>query len=212
MIPGRLSRSTLSLLFVAAAALSGCTASSSGNDAGGPGGAGALGGPVAGPADDHCTNVTPIVVNQASCHPANTGTDADAGPEEEAPILYNAEGDDDDCKYHVSFTSTPAGITVNQNVTLNVTATLLAPPLTGTPATNAAIVIESYLADNQFHVLPTSPPTAAETSAGSGQYKVTPVKFDISGRWVVRFHLYEDCSDLSDDSPHGHIAFYVDVP
>lgn len=206
MIPGRRSRSTISLLTAALAALVGCSGSSGGDDAG------ALGGPVPGPADEHCASITPIVVNQASCHPTDTGAGADAGAEQEAPILYNAEGDDDDCKYHVSFTSTPAGIGLNQTVTLNVAATLLAPPLAGTPATNAAIIIESYLADDQFHVLPTSPPAAPESPAGSGLYKVTPVRFDRSGRWVVRFHLYEDCSDLSDDSPHGHVAFYVDVP
>jgi len=36
--------------------------------------------------------------------------------------------------------------------------------------------------------------------------------FDKSGRWVVRFHFFESCSDVPDDSPHGHVAFYIDVP
>jgi hypothetical protein len=168
---------------------------------------GPAGGPVSGLADAHCAGVTPIAVNEASCHPAVTPTDP-LPPEEEAPVLYNAEGDDDDCKYHVSFTSTP--VRLNEAATFDVTATLLASP--GTPARGAGIDIESYLADNQFHVLSALPPNAAESPAGSGHYKVTPVKFDASGRWVVRFHLYEDCSDLSEDSPHGHVAFYVDVP
>jgi hypothetical protein len=198
----------LRVLAVSALLLGGaCSSSSSQND-----GATGAGGPVAGPADDHCANVTPIVVNQASCHPTDTGADAGAAPEEEAPVLYNAEGDDDDCKYHVAFTTTPATVARNQNLTFNVMATVLAPPATNQPATGAAIIIESYMADNQFHVLSSVPPPAAEIPAGSGQYKVTPVKFDMSGRWVVRFHLYEDCSDLSEDSPHGHVAFYVDVP
>jgi hypothetical protein len=101
-------------------------------------------------------------------------------------------------------------VRLNEAATFDVTATLLASP--GTPASGANIAIESYLADNQFHVLSALPPTAAESPAGSGHYKVTPVKFDAAGRWVLRFHLYEDCSDLSEDSPHGHVAFYVDVP
>jgi hypothetical protein len=24
--------------------------------------------------------------------------------------------------------------------------------------------------------------------------------------------LHEDCQDSTDDSPHGHVAFYIDVP
>jgi hypothetical protein len=36
--------------------------------------------------------------------------------------------------------------------------------------------------------------------------------FDQSGRWVVRFHYFETCSDVPEDSPHGHVAFYIDVP
>ena len=92
------------------------------------------------------------------------------------------------------------------------TATLLAAPDTGKPATGAAIVIESYLSDNQLHVIPNTGATPTETPAGSGKYQITPLKFDAPGRWVVRFHLYESCDDTLDDSPHGHAAFYFDVP
>jgi hypothetical protein len=28
----------------------------------------------------------------------------------------------------------------------------------------------------------------------------------------VRFHFYEDCLDLLPDSPHGHAAYFIDVP
>jgi hypothetical protein len=193
----RLPVSSLTFVLLGFAALAGCGSSSDGP----------LGGPVSGVTDSHCAGVTPIAVNEASCHPA--GSTTDPGPaEEEAPVLYNAEGDDDDCKYHVSFSST--SVRLNEAATFDVTATLLASP--GTPATGAKIEIESYVADNQFHVLSDLPPAAVESPAGSGHYKVTPVKFDAPGRWVLRFHLYEDCSDLSEDSPHGHVAFYVDVP
>ena len=169
---------------------------------------GPVGGPVSGLSDAHCAGVTPIVVNAASCQATGSTTVDPGTTDDEAPVLYNAEGDDDDCKYHVSFTTTP--VRLNANVTFDVTATLLASP--GTPATGADIQIESYVSDNQFHVLPNTGSVTAETPANSGKYQIGPVKFDASGRWVVRFHLHEDCSDLTDDSPHGHVAFYVDVP
>src|SRR3569623_572521 len=102
---------------------------------------GPVGGPVSGLADAHCGGVTPIVVSQASCHPAGA-TGADPGTAEpEAPVLYNAEGDDDDCKYHVTFSSTP--VRRNENVTFDVTATTLAAP--ATPATGADIHVASYV-------------------------------------------------------------------
>ena len=50
---------------------------------------------------------------------------------------------------------------------------------------------------------------ATETSPGT--YTYGPIRFDASGKWTVRFHLYEDCVD-GDTSPHGHAAFFVTVP
>jgi len=44
-----------------------------------------------------------------------------------------------------------------------------------------------------------------------GVYKVGPIRFDAAGKWTVRFHLYEECNDSREDSPHGHAAFYVSV-
>jgi hypothetical protein len=41
---------------------------------------------------------------------------------------------------------------------------------------------------------------------------VGPIVFDQPGKWVVRFHFFENCDDLVEDSPHGHAAFYVQVP
>ena len=45
-----------------------------------------------------------------------------------------------------------------------------------------------------------------------GTYVVGPIVFPRSGRWVFRFHFDENCLDLAPDSPHGHAAFWVDVP
>jgi hypothetical protein len=170
---------------------------------------------VTGAIDNHCSAVTPILTSQASCHPADAGAPAadagapdDAGAEPMAPVLFNAEADDDDCKYHVKFSTTP--VLKNQNVTFNVTVTKLAE--NNAPATNADVVIESFLADNDLHPIPNNGTKTTESPAASGKYTVTPVKFDASGRWVVRFHFYENCEDLLEDSPHGHVAFFYDVP
>ncbi|HTA93571.1 MAG TPA: hypothetical protein VK745_28530 [Polyangiaceae bacterium] len=38
-----------------------------------------------------------------------------------------------------------------------------------------------------------------------------PIVLDESGRWVVRFHFYEQCID-QDNSPPRHAAFLVGVP
>jgi hypothetical protein len=166
---------------------------------------------VQGEADNHCMGVTPIVVSQASCHvtanPDAGASGADGGAMAELPVNFGSSADDDDCKYHASFTTTP--VLVNTNVTFNVTVTHLAD---GAPATNADVVLESYLADNLFHVIPNNGTTTTETPANSGKYVMKPIKFDASGRWVVRFHFYETCADILEDSPHGHVAFFYDVP
>jgi hypothetical protein len=122
--------------------------------------------------------------------------------------MYNAAGDDDDCKYHISWTSTP--IRLNTDVTFTVTVTTLSD---GKPVSCAGVRAEVFLGDT--HAVP-SPPQGTESPAGSGVYKVGPVKFDMPSTaatpWTVRFHLFEQCSDAPADSPHGHAAFFVDVP
>jgi YtkA-like len=166
---------------------------------------------VQGEADNHCMGMEPIPVSQASCHAAanpDAGTSSgDGGAMEELPVHFGSEADDDDCKYHASFTTTP--VLANTNVTFNVTVTHLAG---GAPATNADVVLESYMADNLFHVIPNNGTKTTETPANSGKYVMKPIKFDQSGRWVVRFHFYETCADILEDSPHGHVAFFYDVP
>ncbi len=173
-----------------------------------------VGGPVTGALDNHCMGVDPIIVSQASCHPAASdagvaepdaaaGDDA-AAPEPEAPVLYNAEGDDDDCKYHVKIMVTAAK--QGQNATIQVTVTYLTD---GKPVTGASIDVEAYLADNDTHVLPNG--TKTTEKSGTGIYTLAPVKFDASGRWVFRFHFFHSCSDSAEDSPHGHAAFFIDV-
>jgi hypothetical protein len=103
----------------------------------------------------------------------------------------------------VKFTATP--IRRDQNATFTVTATTLAD---GHPATGANIDAEVFLNDTH----PASNSGQGTTEKAGGIYDVGPIKFDAAGRWTVRFHLHEDCQDSTEDSPHGHVAFYIDVP
>jgi hypothetical protein len=118
--------------------------------------------------------------------------------------LYGSDGLDDDCKYHVSWSSTP--IRRNSDVTFTVNATRLADPSTAVSC--ADMVVDVVLPP--AHVAPNTHPVATE-SAG-GMYKIGPVRFDMPGMWYVRFHFYEYCADSTEDAPHGHVAFYISVP
>lgn len=126
--------------------------------------------------------------------------------EEEHPILTGREADDDDCKYHVRFENTC--VAVDQPVTFTLSLTRL---IDGQPGagTNPAFP-EIFLESDQTHLSPSNNISAQETSPGV--YDIGPVVFDVSGRWVVRFHYFETCSEIPEDSPHSHVAFYIDVP
>ena len=160
-------------------------------------GEGPTGGAVSGPADTHCAGMSQAV-DLSVCHANVPPGDPDYGP-----TVYNAEADDDECKYHVKFTATP--IRRDQNVTFTVTATTLADHQ---PAPGANIDGEVFL--NDTHPAPNSGQQTTEKSAGV--YDVGPIKFDAAGRWTVRFHLHHDCQDSTEDSPHGHVAFFIEVP
>ena len=66
---------------------------------------------VSGAADTHCAGKPVVVASQAACHvdaaaPADTDagdTDGGAPKSDFGDTLYNSEGDDDDCKYHVKW-------------------------------------------------------------------------------------------------------------
>ena len=212
----------VTLVFSALAGAS-CSSSSGGQPDAGPSTTAAA---VSGPADTHCGSGSSMTVqtigvcltndapsNAAACgvtfQPDTTSDDAGAAPDDGGTdmsdygaTLYNATGYDDDCKYQVSWTATP--VAVNTNVTFTVTATRLED---NQPAHCANIVVEAFN-DNT----PAIPPPAATETGSSGVYTVGPIQFPVSGMWTVRFHLYEECNDTPDDSPHGHAAFYVNVP
>jgi hypothetical protein len=163
---------------------------------------GPAGSAVTGATDTHCLadgGLRAVRVDESVCqmHPdGGTGT-ADYGD-----TLFNSEGNDDDCKYHMKFTASP--IYENYDVTFTVTVTYLAD---GTPARGAAVDAQVFLSDT--HPAPNTHQVPTEVQPGI--YTVGPVRFDASGRWTVRFHFYETCFD-SQTSPHGHAAFYLNVP
>lgn len=168
------------------------------------------GGPVAGNADSHCVGDggTAIVqtTSTASCHPGVVDASAsDAGASGDyGPPLDNASGDDDDCKYHVSWTSTPV-CTGGDGVAFTVIATHKAD---NSPLTGANMEAEVFL--SLVHPSPTPFVTAVEGPPGT--YVTKPAKLDASGDWTIRYHFFEDCEDTLPDSPHGHAAFFVHAP
>jgi hypothetical protein len=188
---------------------------------------GPVGGALTGPADDHCVVNGVMTVQPVSfcmlpgTHDATDGGADDAGPADAAvtvdavereagsggsdfgPTMYNSEGDDDDCKYHVVWSSTP--VRKNADVTFTVTATRLAD---AQPATGADVQLEAFFPPT--HPTPTINIPHREDPPGT--YTVGPLRLDVSGDWTVRFHFYEMCLDAPQDSPHGHAAFFVHVP
>jgi hypothetical protein len=93
----------------------------------------------------------------------------------------------------------------NYDVTFTVTAKDLTD---GKPATGSQSLVEAYL--NDIHPAPDT--DQVSTEGPDGTYTIGPVQFDAAGQWTVRFHLFEQCSDVSDESPHGHAAFFLNVP
>lgn len=194
------------------------------------------GGSVTGPEDQHCYEadggaiVQPTTTqgcyadaaaptpggNDAGASGGDGGAMADAGDigncgdTDYGPTMYGDHGSDDDCKYDVTWTSTP--VCLNQPVyfTVIVTKRTDGSPLTGAnPRPDVVLSCD--------HPIPNGPdgkPTARAQSpeVGPGTYVVGPVVFDKSGKWVFRFHFDEDCLDISPESPHGHAAFWVNVP
>jgi hypothetical protein len=200
----------------------GGTGGSSGKSGGGGSGgmcASNAGGPVSGDADKHCIDSSGAEIKQptseAACNNLDAGPSAasdDGGAEEQAPILFNSEGDDDDCKYHVKWTA--SCVEENKNVTFTATITKKADgkPLTGAASSISLDVYVGDASDTPTHIAPDTKQMAKETSSGSGQYTIGPIRFDAAGKWTVRFHMRETCADIDPESPHGHVAFFVNVP
>ena len=161
-----------------------------------------------GPADNHCgSDVT--MVDTAICESTGmdmTASDEDAGAEDPGAdfgeTMYGMEGDDDDCKYHMVWSSTPLCQDGDVYFTIELTYKSDGTPVTGATPDPDITLNDSVPAD-------TADAEAEETS--DGIYRLGPVRFTQSGDWTVRFHVFDQCPD-SEQSPHGHAAFYVTIP
>jgi hypothetical protein len=147
-------------------------------------------------ADTHC-GATVVTVDPSLCS-APPSTD----PDPEVPAHEGTSADDDDCKYHVDFNT--SALYKNQDATVTAVATY---KVDGTPLVGATPHLEIFLSDT--HPAPNANTVAIESPPGT--YTMKPVLFDASGQWTIRFHFFENCTDL-ENSPHGHVAFLVDVP
>jgi hypothetical protein len=159
------------------------------------------GGPDPGPAVDHCMG---MFTQTGMCMMGGDDAgDTDAGAEPEPATNVGNEADDDDCKYHVSFTNDCV-----RNGGAGTTFTVTLKSTTGTKALvpHADTSVEAFIANHPAGGALTS------TETSPGVYNVGPVIFDRAGKWTVRFHFFETCSDLPEDSPHGHAAFFINVP
>ena len=181
---------------LAAATLTGCSSDSTGASTTGQ--QGDPGGPVKGPADKHCKGVKPQPTTMKVCQMGGMA-DVDDYP----TPMNGTEGDDDDCKYHVTWSSTD--VFENTDVTFTMTAVT---KTDGKPAAGSESYIEAEL--DKKTPAPATNQTAVEKPDGT--YTIGPLQFDKKGKWTIRFHLFEQCTDVSEESPHGHAAFFLDVP
>jgi len=182
--------------------------------------------PTAGPADTHCAlgdgGFMVQTTSQASCMP-DVGALPDDGGDTCAynNTNFGMSSDDDDCKYHVSWTSTPICEGGN-GVFFTVTATYTtATGALGAPLTGANTKIESFTTtagdwDSATYCDTGSthpgPSGFAPTVEGPPGTYTGAVIFDVPGQWTIRFHFNEMCLDVLPDSPHGHAAYHITVP
>jgi hypothetical protein len=173
------------------------------------------GGSVDGPADTHCQAVPSQATNENDCNVTTLPDGGSGSGLAYGATMFNAQGDDDQCKYHLSWSSTP--ILENENVAFTFSATYKSagapnpPACSGCPVeglTTQNALVEAFLSGT--HPAPNT--SQAVTPGAAGTYSIGPIQFDAPGRWTVRFHLFETCADVAADSPAGHAAFYVDVP
>jgi hypothetical protein len=192
---------------------------------------GTTGGAVVGPEDHHCALsdggqiIQPTTAAGCTSSMLPPGSDGGPGPDAGDPcpgdmnaygaVMYNTWGSDDDCKYDVSWQSTP--ICLNQPAYFTVTATKRTDgtPLTGVE-TGGQFVPTNPRPDVVLacsHPIPNTPtPRNPSPEVSPGTFVVGPIVFDQPGDWVFRFHFNEECLDIANDSPHGHAAFHINVP
>jgi hypothetical protein len=180
----------LLLSALAGAACSGTAAAPDGG--GGSTGADSPSGVVIGPLDNHCTgsdggltiqtvgvcqviDPTTVPANAASCNVSfdTAGGTGDGGvvtSTDYGPTMYGSAGDDDDCKYYVSWTATP--IVKNANTFFTVSALRLADMM---PVSCAGVRPDVSLSISHGAPAPANPSTEiAPASTRSARSSSTP--------------------------------------
>jgi hypothetical protein len=150
------------------------------------------------------------------CHPDAAAPDA-GGSCPYNMTVFGQESDDDDCKYHVKWSST----SICEQTTPGVGAVNVKVVVThegdGSPLTGANTVVEFFTttpgdADcDNMSVHPGFNSGVTLTEGPPGTY-TGPLYFDAPGQWTMRFHFHEECADIFPDSPHGHAAYHLTVP
>ncbi|MDP9035111.1 MAG: hypothetical protein M3O50_09910 [Myxococcota bacterium] len=183
------------------------------------------GAPTAGPKDAHCSlpdgGSSMQSTSQASCTP-DVGAPAgdDGGGCAYGSTMFGSESDDDDCKYHVKWTSTPicagSGVVVTAVVTHKTADGSPGQPLTGASAEIEAFTTSpgdwdaaTFCDTMSTHPSPSGLAPLAENPPGTYTGSVV---FDQPGQWTMRFHFFHQCTDVLPDSPHGHAAYHIAVP
>jgi hypothetical protein len=177
-----------------------------------------------GPVDTHCVLPDGGTLTQPtsteSCH-SDVGIPSDDGGGDQGceygETMFGYESDDDDCKYHVKWSST-AICEGSPGVVFTVVVTN---KTDGTPLTSAQPYAEvftttpgdwdaaAFCDTMSTHPTPSGTVTLAENPPGT--YTGT-ILFDQPGQWTVRFHFHPECSDVLPDSQHGHAAYHITVP
>jgi hypothetical protein len=173
---------------------------------------------VAGPTDTHCAGkVQTITAAACTTNPDDARATGAVGSDPATadacaygPTQANQESDDDECKYHIKWTTTPL---CQGDVTMTVTITQIADgaPAAGIPS---GLFVESFQPKS-----PTQACDVARSHPGQNAFlqEKAPgvyegiVPFDAPGLWTLRFHIRDECDTLSPESPHGHVAYRVDV-
>jgi hypothetical protein len=186
-----------------------------------------------GPADTHCTmevdsaaNTPPQPVCPADCCYGADAGEGDGGAES-CPYnatMYGHVGDDDDCKYHVTWSSSAIcegapGVQFVVQATYQTRFTDAGAPL---PVVGANVMTEVFTTtpgeEQDAGICDTNSANPPGPTSGNHMIEGPPgtytanVQFNKSGQWTIRFHFNEECADVADDSPHGHAAFHITVP
>jgi hypothetical protein len=161
------------------------------------------GGPLPGPAPDHCMGMF-RTIGMCMKQPADGGGMATDGGDTFPEPSVGTSDNDDDCKYSVSFTNDCV-----QEGNPGTTFTVTLKSATGTMALvpMAKAYVEAFLTENH-----PAGGSNDSTEPSPGVYNIGPVVFDKPGKWTVRFHFFAGCSDTFEDSPHAYAAFFINVP